>query len=300
MKKKLIVSVVSIMLTMTLSAPGFASSIPSETTDGSKIINNLAAVVPVTSVSLKSSLTLIEGNSSYLNAKVAPTKATNKSVTWKSSDLTVATVDQSGKVIGVNVGIANITVTTLDGSKTATCTVTVKLPPVAVTGVSLDASSSETINAYTSITLGAKVVPTNATNQKVTWRSSNTAVAKVDSNGVVVAKKAGTTTITVATIDGAKKATCKITVVLPEGSVTGVKLKTKSFTLYEGSGKTLEATVSPSNAINKDVTWKSIEPSIATVDSNGRVTALERGITQIMVTTVDGKKMAYCTVTVKH
>lgn len=298
MKKKLIASVLSVIVTMALSTPSLSSTIPSATANGSTTTYTLAAVVPVTNVSLKSSLTLIEGNSSYLVARVAPTRATNKNVTWESSDISVATVNQSGKVIGVKEGIAYITTTTLDGSKKATCTVTVKLPPVAVTGVSC--GNSETINAYTSITLGATVAPTNATNQKVTWKSSNTAVATVDKNGVVVGKKAGTATITVTTTDGGKKDTCKIIVVLPTGSVTGVKLDKTSLTLYEGSGKTLEATVSPSNAIKKDVTWKSLEPSIASVDSDGRVTSLQKGVTQIIVITVDGKKIAYCKVTVKH
>lgn len=298
MKKLLMVSVVSIMLTMTLSTQSLAASVPGAAGNGSSIFRS-ASVVPVTDVSLKSSLTLIEGKSSYLIATVAPRKATNKNVTWESSDIDVATVNQSGKVVGVKAGTAYITVTTVDGSKTATCKVTVKEAPIAVTGVSLS-SNRETINAYTSISLSATVAPANATNQKVTWKSSNSSVAKVDEDGVVVAKKAGTATITATTNDGAKKATCKITVVLPKGSVTGVKLRKTSITLYEGSGKNLEVIVSPSNAINKDVTWKSLEPSIATVDSEGRVTAIEKGVTQILVTTVDGNKMAFCKVTVKR
>ena len=301
MKKKLLASVVSIMLTMTLSAPSLASSIPSMADDITTTYNfNLAAVVPVTNVTLRSSLTLIKGKSSYLIARITPIKATNKNVTWESSDTSVATVDESGKVVGLNAGKANITATTLDGNKTAICAVTVNLPPVAVTRVDLDEDSSQTIDAYTSITLGATVAPANATNQKVTWKSSNTSVAKVDNNGVVVGKKAGTATITVTTSDGAKKDTCRIKVVLPEGSVTKVKLDKTSLTLYEGTGRTLEATVYPYDAINQEVIWKSMEPSIATVDSNGRVTALERGITQILVTTVDGKKTAFCKLTVKR
>lgn len=299
MKKQLMVSIVSIMLTMTLSTPSLAASVPRAPSTESPAAFRIAAIVPVTGVSLKSSLTLLEGKSSYLIATVDPRKATNKNVTWESSDISVATVNQSGKVVGIKAGTAHITVTTLDGSKTATCIVTVKAPPVAVTGVSLS-SDSETIDAYTSISLSATVYPANATNQKVTWKSSNSSVAKVDQDGVVVAKKAGKATITVTTNDGSKKDTCKIVVVLPKGSVTGVKLRKTSLTLYEGSGKNLEVIVSPSNAINKDVIWKSIEPSIATVDSEGRVTAIEKGVTQILVTTVDGNKMAFCKVTVKR
>lgn len=298
MKKKLISSVVGLILTMTLSTPSFAANIPSAT-DRSTTYCTLAAVVPVTGVSVKPSITLIEGNSTILYAKISPIKATNKNVTWQSSDISVATVDEGGKVVGVKAGKAEITVTTLDGNKTATCKVTVTPPPVAVTGVSFN-SESVTIDAYTSIKLVATVAPENATNQNITWSSSKSSVAKVDKNGVVLGKKAGTARITATTSDGHKKATCKVTVVLPEGSVTGVKLNKKTLTLYEGASKTLEATVYPSDATNQDVTWRSTEPLVAEVDSNGRVTAIERGTAQILVTTVDGNKMAYCTITVKR
>jgi Bacterial surface proteins containing Ig-like domains len=285
---------------MAMSTPSFASSIPSGKAGGSTITSStLAVVIPVTGVSVKSGIALTEGYSTILSAKITPANATIKNVTWESSDTAVATVDWGGRVVGLKAGTAEITVTTQDGNKTAACQVTVNPRPVSVTGISLD-SESETIDAYTSITLSATVAPENATNQRITWKSSNSAVAKVDQNGEVVGKKAGTATITATTIDGHKKDTCKITVVLPEGSVKGVKLDKRTLTLYEGGSKTLEATITPSDAINQDVTWKSTDTSIAIVDPYGRVTAVKKGTAQILVTTVDGNKMAYCTVTVKR
>lgn len=298
MKKKLISSIVGLMLTMVLSTPSYAANIPSATNDRSAAYSTLAASVSVTGVSIRSSLTLIKGNSAFLYAKISPLSATNRKVTWQSSDPLVATVDQGGKVVGLKAGTAEITVTTLDGNKTATCKVTVTPPPVAVTGVSLD-SESLTVEAYTSVTLAATVAPENATNQNITWTSSKPSVAKVDKDGEVVCKKAGTATITATTNDGHKKATCRIKVVLPEGSVTGIKLNKTSLTLYEGGSKTLEATVYPFDADNQDVIWKSTEPSVADVDCYGRVTAIERGLAEIMAITVDGNKMAYCKITVK-
>ena len=116
----------------------------------------------------------------------------------------------NGVVTAKSAGTATITVKTADGSKTATCKVTVKNPTVSVTGVSLNKTST-TIETGKSETLTATVTPSNATNKSVTWSSSNTNVATV-SNGVVTAKSVGTATITVKTADGSKTATCTITV----------------------------------------------------------------------------------------
>ena len=168
------------------------------------------ATVSVTGVTLnKSSATLTEGDTLTLTATVAPTNATNKNVTWKSSDTTVATVS-NGVVTAKKAGTATITVATADGNKTATCTVTVKAKTISVTGVTLNKTSA-TLTEGDTLTLTATVAPTNATNKNVTWKSSDTTVATV-SNGVVTAKKAGTATITVMTADGSKTATCTVTV----------------------------------------------------------------------------------------
>ena len=120
----------------------------------------------------------------------------------------------NGVVTGKAVGTATITVKTADGSKTASCTVTVKTPTVAVTGVSLNKTST-TIEVGKSETLTATVTPSNATNKNVTWSSSNTNVATV-SNGVVTGKSAGVTTIIVETADGTKTAACNVTVTSSE------------------------------------------------------------------------------------
>ncbi len=183
-----------------------------------------AEVVAVTGVSLnKSTLSLEAGENETLTATVNPSNAANKDVTWKSSDDKVATV-VNGKVTAVKAGSATITVTTEDGSKTATCKVTVAaeaVETVAVTGVTLSPTTLSFVAGET-VTLTATVNPTNATNKDVTWKSDKTAVATVDANGKVTAKTAGTATITVTTADGAKTATCKVTVTAkvldPDGS----------------------------------------------------------------------------------
>ena len=171
--------------------------------------------VAVTGVSLnKNATTIAIGANETLTATITPANADNQAVTWSSNNTAVATVNQTGKVTGVSAGTATITVTTQDGNKTASCTVTVPDPsadPVAVTGVSLNkTSTSLTVGATETLT--ATVAPANATNQAITWSSNNTAVASVDQNGKVTAVAAGTATITVTTQDGNKTATCTVTV----------------------------------------------------------------------------------------
>ena len=166
------------------------------------------AVVSVTGVALdKSALSLTPGKSETLTATVAPNNATNQNVTWSSNNADVATVDQNGIVTAVKAGTATITVTTADGNKTASCNVTVTQP---VTGVKLDKSELSLFPGE-SETLTATVAPNDATNQDVTWKSSNDDVATV-TDGEVTAVKAGTATITVTTADGNKTASCNVTV----------------------------------------------------------------------------------------
>ena len=173
-----------------------------------------ATTVKATGVNLnKSSMSLTKGATQTLTATVSPANATNKNVTWSSSNTAVATVDKSGKVTAVKAGTATITAKTSDGGKTVTCKVTVSEPAttVKVTGVSLNKSSMSLTKGATQ-TLTATVSPSNATNKAVTWSSSNTVVATVDTNGNVKAVNPGTATITVKTKDGNKTATCKVTV----------------------------------------------------------------------------------------
>jgi uncharacterized protein YjdB len=164
--------------------------------------------IAVESVSLSpTELTLTEGENASLAFTISPSNASIKDVTWKSNSTSVATVSQSGRVDAVSVGTAQITVTTEDGKKTATCTVTVKAKVIPVTGVSLNKTSMALLIGGTE-KLTATVSPSNATNKNVTWSSSNSSVATVDSNGNVSAIKVGTAIITVTAEDGGKTATC--------------------------------------------------------------------------------------------
>lgn len=260
--------------------------------------DNVQISVSVTGVSLdKTEIVLVEGSSEKLTATVEPTNATNKNVTWSSDHEAIATVDQNGTVTARRGGQATITVTTVDGSKTATCTVRVRIQigePVQSVGLN---KTELALEVGKTGTLEAIVEPSDATNKNVTWSSSNSEVATVD-NGVVTAVSAGTAIITVTTEDGAKTATCKVTVNAPQTvPVTGVTLDKTSLDLKTGDNTTLTATVNPESATNKDVTWISDKPEIAAVEG-GTVTAKAEGTATITVTTIDGGKIATCKVTV--
>ncbi len=199
---------------------------------------------------------------------------------------------------GVAPGTTTIRVKTRDGGFTAKCKVTVKEPTVAVTGVTLDKTSASVAVGKT-VTLTAAVAPSNATDKKVTWSSYDKAIATVDSAGKVTGVAPGTTTIRVKTKDGGFTAKCKVTVKESAIAVTGVALNKTSATVTTGGTLTLKATVAPSDASDKSVTWQSYDKSIATVSSSGKVTGVAPGTTTIRVKTKDGGFTAKCRVTVE-
>ena len=256
------------------------------------------ATVSVTGVELsKTTLSLVEGGKTTLTATVKPDNATDKVVSWSSSDESVATVSADGEVTAVKEGTATITVTTRDGNKTATCAVTVTNNTIPVSSVTLS-QKTLTLTEDETATLKATVLPSDASDKNVTWSTSNQYVATVDNNGVVTAHLAGNATITASC--GGKQATCSVTVKAKIISVESVEISKTSLKLNVGDKATLSATVLPSNANDKSITWASDDSSIASVNSKGEVTALKEGTTTITVTTNDGGKTASCEVTVEY
>lgn len=143
--------------------------------------------------------------------------------------------------------------------------------------------------------LKAVFEPSDATIQEVTWSSTDTNIAEVDKDGNVTAKRNGSATINIITINGNKTATCTVTVTIP---VTGVTLTPETAELKVGETKNLIITVAPETATNKKYTCTSDKESVATVDDTGLITAKSVGTAKIIVTTEDGNKTATCTVTV--
>ena len=257
----------------------------------------LTATVPVPTVAVsgvslnKTSLSFTgTGSSQTLTATVSPSNATNKTLTWSSSNTSVATVS-NGVVKAVGFGTATITAKSNNG-KTASCSVTVN--PIQPTGIKATPETSTLYGLNGTVKLSANVMPSNATNKAVTWSSRNTSVATVSSDGTVKAVGYGTTVITATTVNGL---TSNCTVTVNPIAVSSVSLNKTSLSFTgTGSSQTLTATVSPSNATNKTLTWSSSNTSVATV-SNGVVKAVGFGTATITAKSNNGKT-ASCSVTV--
>ncbi|HNX16639.1 MAG TPA: Ig-like domain-containing protein, partial [Bacilli bacterium] len=224
----------------------------------------------------------------------------NKKIMWGSSDETIATVKsdgQQGQVTAKSVGEATITATSIDGNYQDTCTIYVAGDQVMVTGVSLN-ESYVNIDVDESFTLIATITPSNATNKDVSWSSSDSSIAQVNS-GVIIGKSNGSSTITVTTVDQQFSADCRVVIGETSIRVTGVTLNQQSMRAYIGDTPRLTATISPSDANDQSVAWSSSNSNVATVD-NGLISALSYGTTTITVTTIDGGFTDTCLLTVEQ
>ena len=275
------------------TTPTVTSSTPSPSPSTPVAVSGVALNKKVATVNVGKTVTV--------KATVTPANADNKTLAWTSSNTKIATVS-NGVVKGVKAGRVIITAKTTDGSNiSATCTVTVKQP---VTRISL--SKKATMYTGKKLTLKAKVNPANASNKALTWKSSNTKIAKVASNGVVTGVKAGTVKITATAKDGSRKsATCTVTI---RQSVSKITLsKTNVVLPKKGSSYNVRVTVAPKNAYNKNVAVKSAKTKVAKVSASTvksgktvKITAVKKGTTKVVFTAKDGsKKSATCKVTVK-
>ena len=237
----------------------------------------------------ESEKTVFVGDTFTITATVKPEDAFNRTVTWSSSDPSIATVDENGTVTAIAKGEAIITAESADGVK-AECKVTVEKKVAAI-----ELSESEkTVFVGDTFTITATVKPEDAFNRTVTWSSSDPSIATVDENGTVTAIAKGEAIITAESADGVK-AECKVTV---EKKVAAIELSESEKTVFVGDTFTITATVKPEDAFNRTVTWSSSDPSIATVDENGTVTAIAKGEAIITAESADGVK-AECKVTVE-
>ena len=238
----------------------------------------------------KSNLELTVGATETLTVK----NQGNEKVNWSSSNANVAAVD-NGKVTAKAEGEAIITAKT-DSGKTGECRVVVKAGEIAVESIKLDKTSVE-LEVGKTVKLTATITPENATNKNITWTTSNDKVATV-SGGTITAKGTGDATITAKTANG-KEAKCTVKVKAAEILATSVKLDKTSLRLAVGKEETLKATIEPSNATNKTLTWTSSNTSVATVDKSGKVTAKAEGKTTITVKT-SNNKTASCEIKVTN
>lgn len=225
----------------------------------------------------------VGGEPSTLTATVEPDNATNKNVSWSSSDPTVATV-VAGVVTPVKAGAATITVTTEDGDHSAACKVTVIQP---ATGITLDKQKVALVGAAVE-QLKAAVVPAEA-NQTVVWKSSNESVATVDQAGKVTPVSKGTATITASTEDGNYSQDCAVTVSNP---ATNLAVDQSALNLKKGEEGTVKVSLAGALAGEVDETKLALDDTGASkafkVVDNGdgsyTVTALKTGSGSFVIT----------------
>ena len=278
-----------------VSSSGLVTAVSEGTTtitaaaDGKKgecTVTVFKGFVAVSEVKLgKTEVTLYVCEEETLTASVLPDNATDKTITWTSSDKSIASVE-SGKVKAVKKGEA--TITAKAGDKTAEAKIVVLAP---VSGITLNKNRLDMIIGETE-TLTATITPADADpKEPITWTTSDETIATVD-GGKVTAVKEGEATVT-ATSDG-KPATCIVKVDYIH--VSEISLDITEKTLYAGETLKLTATVSPENSTYKTVEWTSSDKSVATVDAEGKVDAIGKGATTITAK-ADGKE-ATCKLTV--
>lgn len=247
--------------------------------------------VPVTGIRLdKENILLSEiGETALLRATVLPEDADNKYVRWESSNEKVTTVE-NGIVTCKGYGTAEISATTEDGGFTAVCKVTAERKEILPTSITLD-KADVTMNVGETTKLKADVWPTDADNKSVIWNSDNEDIAKVSSDGVVTAVKAGKTKVYATTQANNLKAECEITVLQP---VTGIEMDKASISFtYIGETVQLTAKLLPKDASNQNVTWESSDTKVAIV-SKGKVVCTGFGTAVIYAVSADGGFMATC------
>ena len=250
----------------------------------------------------KSDAGLTIGETLQLAATVTPSDATNKNVRWSSTNTAVATVSASGLVTGISEGTTQIYATSVSNAQCyAICNITVATQKIPVTGIEISGNlfGEFEVNIGKTLTLTPVIKPSNATNKDVRWTSSNSSIATVI-NGIVTGVSEGSTTITATTVDGGYTTSVIVNVTKPTVYVTGIALNTEQMTVNVRESKKLTAVVTPSDATDKTITFKSNNNAIANVTSDGTVTGVSAGTTliQAISDTNAGKFIAFCTVTV--
>lgn len=307
-KSKVLVSLLAFALAVTSIA---TPSVSAEAASSKKAVKSVTLKVNNKKVNSKTT-TLTVGKTLTVKTTVNPSSA-KKSISYKTSNKKIATVSSKGKVKAVKAGTAKITVTvkgknnkkksawfkvkvTKKATPTKAPTATSAPGEVEVKSVIVSANPA-VIKVGEKAQVTANVQPSNATNKGFVYTSSNPSVASVDKSGVVSGIAGGTTTITATATSGVSGS---VSITVEETEVESVVLDKTELTLAKGAKGKLTASVLPTTAKNKKVSWSSSNPSVATVSNDGEISALTQGTANITVTTDEGKRTAVCVVTVTN
>ncbi len=239
------------------------------------------------------SITMNVGDENRLTYVITPDNASNKNVTFSSSNENVVKVDNTGMVTAVSSGSATVIIQTEDGGYIDMTNITV-LQPVKEIVLS---QTEMTVKKGTIFWLNATVLPETSDNKKITWNTSDKSLATVDPDGKVTTLAVGTVTISCVSEDTGVVAYCVVEITEP---VTGLTLNSYHEEIVKGTRFVIVPTVLPVEAPDKRVTYVSSDPEIASVDENGVVTGLKGGSCEIIVTTVESSLKATCTIQVKE
>ena len=249
--------------------------------------------IPVSSLKLdQNNVVLRPKESVQLQENIQPTNATDKSVSWKSDNPAVASVDEKGRVTALKNGTAVISAVMKNGLR-AECKITVK---IAVDYVQLDSTYKDVYVTQTG-QLNATVYPEDATNKKVKWRSTNTSVVSVDQTGHYKALKSGFAYIYATSEDNEHiERFCEINVNVPP---VEVNIQESSLNLKRGQSYQLNYTAYSPSGVDVAFKWESVDPKIASVNQKGVITALREGVISITLNSsyYNGGDMVLVTVT---
>ena len=300
MKRKTIILAVVAAAAMALSLVGCGVKITNiAVPDAVTVEKGEAVVLPVAfgtdDAPAVTPETAATGESAETDEKLA--KAASKlTVGWTSSDESVATVDATGMVVAVSAGEADITASVTDSEMSAVCKVTVK---VAAKDITVPDNLDVKLNDGNETTVEATVSPADATDVKVSYASTDEAVATVDKDGKVQILQPGECDITTTLMQDGEKVTEKTTHVKAFYEVESITLDSNEGKLTVGNSHTIKATVAPEEvAAETTIEWSSSNEKVATVDSNGKVTAVSSG--NATITATAGEESANYEVTVEQ
>ena len=256
------------------------AKVKAETTDGSNLSGVFEVQVvglPVSTISMPAESSIVKTESMKLEYSILPLASDNQKLKWSCNATYIASVDESTGVITAHkVGDAIITATATDGSKVSAST-RIHVTPLKVSQIELSTKAMDVLWSTTE-TLTATVSPELADNKTLKWTSDNEDVATVTQEGVVKGLKVGNANITVMATDGSGvSATCKVTV-----KPVVIDLSTKTINLRKGESYAEQiVNVLPENYEHKEVVWASADKGIASINSDGVITAVKPGITTI-------------------
>lgn len=226
-----------------------------------------------------------------IKAKVFPINLENPDIEWESSDEDIAAVDGEGRIEATNPGKVEISASLVNYDRTSKASLEVRQP---VSNIFLPTSTITLYMNGSGRQLKARVFPENATNKNVVWKSRNTKIARVDSEGSVKPVGVGMTEIIATTEDGGFEGRCFVTVVNSSVDVETLSVKNEAdMKIKVGESVNAIVTVSPSNARNKTLKWSSDNEAVAAVSQTGRIRGVGDGTANITVESVNGKKQTF-------